>query len=147
MGLDGSSKFTLGLRQRDKGSGTGCFLLTGDADQDHPQQQVDQPAPALRHTGNQWWDDDLSGDVELHSVGEENPKGEEQLDSLVQPANEKERTVRCVPVPVQELDSMVLVGSLQPGRYNDSKSIKQSRSTLPTRTSASQLFFFWHSKS
>lgn len=79
-------------RQRAEGSGTGCFLLTGHANQGHPEEQVDHPAPALRHTGDEGRDDDLGGHVELHGVREENPKGEEQLDSLVQPANEKEGT-------------------------------------------------------
>lgn len=65
------------------------FVLTGHTDQSCPEEQVDQPAPALRHPGHEGRDDDLSRHVELHGVGEENPKGEEQLDSLVQPAKER----------------------------------------------------------
>lgn len=72
------------------GTRTSCFLLTGHANQGHPEEQVDQPAPALRHPGDEGRDDDLGGHVELHGVREENPNGEEQLDGLVQPANEKE---------------------------------------------------------
>lgn len=71
---------------------TSRFLLTGHADQGHPEEQVDQPAPALRHPGDEGRDDDLSGHVELHGVREEDPEGEEQLDGLVQPANKKEET-------------------------------------------------------
>jgi len=81
-----------GVSRPHGGTLTSCFLLTGHADQGHPEEQVDQAAPALRHPGDEGRDDDLGGHVELHGVGDENPEGEEQLDSLVQPANEKEET-------------------------------------------------------
>lgn len=79
-------------------SQTSWLVLTGHTDQGHPEEQVDQPAPALRHPGHEGRDDDLGRHVELHSVGEENPKGEEQLDSLVQPAKVTD-TMRQALVP------------------------------------------------
>lgn len=86
------------MSQPHRGSQTRWFVLTGDTDQGHPEEQVDQPAPALRHPGHQGRDDDLGRHVELHGVGEENPNGEEQLDSLVQPGKDKD-TVRQALAP------------------------------------------------
>lgn len=86
------------MPQRHRESQTRWFVLTGHTDQGHPEKQIEQPAPALRHPGHEGRDDDLSRHVELHGVGEENPKGEEQLDSLVQPAKDKD-TVRQALAP------------------------------------------------
>jgi len=40
----------------------------------------------LGHTGHEEGDDDLSRDIELEGVGEEDADGVQQLDRLVQPA-------------------------------------------------------------
>lgn len=62
-------------------------LLTGQTDQGCADSQVCKQCPALRHLGDDDWDDDLSWDVELEGVGEEDANRIHQLDGLVQPAD------------------------------------------------------------
>lgn len=56
-----------------------CALLTRQADQHSPHEQVDHQPPMLRHAGHEEGNDDLGRDVELEGVGEEDADGVEQL--------------------------------------------------------------------
>lgn len=61
-------------------------LLTCQADQRCAHEQVHHQLAVLRCSGHKEGDDDLSWDVELECVGEEDADGVEQLNGLVQPA-------------------------------------------------------------
>lgn len=68
-----------------------CLLLTRQADQHGAHEQVYHQLPVLGHTGHEEGDDNLSWDIELEGVREEDADGVQQLDWLVQP-EERDKT-------------------------------------------------------
>lgn len=63
-----------------------CLLLTRQTDQHGAHGEIYHQLAMLRATGHKEGDDDLSWDVELEGVGEEDADGVQQLNWLVQPA-------------------------------------------------------------
>ena len=76
-------------------------LLTGQTDQGCADRQVCKQRPALWHLGDDDGDDDLSWDVELEGIGEEDADGVHQLDWLVQPVEREGQHMKFDVAPGQ----------------------------------------------